>query len=221
MCGRFDLTASLGAVAAAFHAEPPEGLSLKPRYNIAPAQETVIVLGGGNVPRQLVSARFGLRPDWWTVAGRDLINVRTELLDEKPYFRKQVETRRCLIPATGFFEWRHEGRRKSPFRFLTRADGLLAMAGLFQVSDFGFRLSYSFAVLTCPANEIVSPVHDRMPVLLNEEGTALWLSSSADVKELRPCLSPAPEDYLRAYQVSSLVNDARIDRPELIEPFNE
>jgi putative SOS response-associated peptidase YedK len=60
-----------------------------------------------------------------------------------------------------------------------------------------------------------------MPVLLNEEGTALWLSSSADVKELRPCLSPAPEDYLRAYQVSSLVNDARIDRPELIEPFNE
>jgi putative SOS response-associated peptidase YedK len=215
MCGRFDLTVPLVRVAETFQAELTTTSLGGPRYNIAPTQETALIVG--ETHRQLVAGRFGLRPDWWS-APTDLINVRAESLAEKPYFAKLAASRRCLVPATGFFEWRHEGRKKTPFHFVPRAGGLLAMAGLYLVSDFGFRKSYSFAVLTCPASAAVADVHDRMPVFLNEEGIDAWLSGSSDPMALRNFLVSAPEEYLRFYQVSSLVNDPKHDGVEIAAP---
>lgn len=217
MCGRFDLTEPLARVAAAYGLTVPEGLAVKPHYNLAPSQDTVVVLGG-EAPR-LVLARFGLRPDWWATPGRDLINVRRESLVEKPYFSRLLSAHRCVIPATGFFEWHHEGRRKTPFRFVPRAGGLLSMAGLYLVNDFGFRQSYSFAILTCAANETLAPIHERMPVLLKDEGLAAWLSDQTPVAELLPWLVPAPDDDLRSYPVGPLVNRPETDEPSVITPL--
>lgn len=217
MCGRFDLTAPLDRVAKAFDAELVVTDLGGPRHNIAPSQETAMVIGGGT--HRLVAGRFGLRPDWWSPA-TDLINVRAESLAEKPYFAKLAAVQRCVIPATGFFEWRHDGKKKTPFHFVPREGGLLAMAGLYLVNDFGFRKGYSFAILTCPANGEVAAVHDRMPVLLNEDGVTAWLSAGADMPILRGLLNPAPEAYLRFYQVSSSVNDPKHDSPEVASPLS-
>jgi putative SOS response-associated peptidase YedK len=220
MCGRFDLTLPPGRVAEAYRAEVPEAFASKPRYNIAPTQEVPIVIGGGDgVGRRLVSARFGLRPDWWTLPS-DLINIRVESLTEKPYFARLVRTQRCVVPVTGFFEWYHEGRRRTPFRFVPRAGGLLSMAGLYLVNDFGYRKSYAFAVLTCPANEEMRPIHERMPVLLTDDGVAAWLGGEAATAELLPWLGPAPEGYLRSYPVGPLVNRSEFDGPEAIAPLS-
>ncbi|MDW7651110.1 MAG: SOS response-associated peptidase [Bacillota bacterium] len=192
---------------------------LVPRYNIAPTQ-TVPVIIDDNGP-QLKFFRWGLIPFWAKdkSIGNKLINARAESVHEKNSFRESFRRRRCLVPADGFFEWKNDGSVKKPFRF-TRYDGaLFAFAGLWDVwrAPEGEAVG-SFTIITTQANELVSPVHDRMPVILNREDEQTWLKpAGVNNDALRALLVPHKTDGLVCYEVSALVNSSRNNTPQVIE----
>jgi putative SOS response-associated peptidase YedK len=226
MCGRYILTAPSHALQRQF--DLTNARTLAPRYNIAPTQDAPVVRQrrepGGE--RLLHSLRWGL------VAadaenphdGAPLINLRAETVLDKPAFRAAFLKRRCLVPADGFYEWPQDGPPRQP-RLVTRCDGrLFALAGLWerwtpkeQVADAP-RFIDSFAILTTTANALLSPLHDRMPVILPEDAYGRWLDHEAAAAELRALLAPAPEWLLRYVPVGPRVNARREDDGELIEP---
>ena len=148
------------------------------------------------------------------------IHARAETAAEKPMFRDLIRRRRCLVPASGFYQWRRRGRGKQPYFVAVKGRPLFAFAGLYDEAEPGDGPPVaSFAVLTTAANALLAPIHDRMPVILHPEDEALWLSREiTDPRELEPLLRPFPSEELVAYQVATVVNDARRDGPELIEP---
>lgn len=223
MCGRFVLTTPADALAREFAALDP-GLALGARYNVAPLQNVVIVREADG-KRSLAMVRWGLLPAWTkdpALASR-LINARSETVAEKPSFRQAVKTRRCLVPACGFYEWKREGRRRQPWYFTSTRPRTLAIAGLWERwrSPEG-EIVETCCLITAPANALVAPVHDRMPVLLDESGCARWLDAGiTDAAPLQSLLVPAPEESLRAWPVSPAVGDARHDHSTNIEPIDE
>lgn len=218
MCGRYTQTADARTLAGRFRLAKV-GVDVRPRWNMAPGQEApVVVLEGG---RKLGLYRWGLVPSWAKdpSAGFKMINARADSVAEKPAFRGPFQRRRCLIPADGFYEWRKAGKAKVPVRF-TRADGApFAFAGLWDEwrSPEGDVLR-SYTVLTTEANALVSAVHDRMPVILTEEGEAAWLDPAASQADLRPLLSPFAPAAMTAREASSRVNSPRNDDPGLLTP---
>ena len=152
-----------------------------------------------------------------------MINARAETLAEKNAFKSAYRKRRCLIPADGFYEWLTDERGKRPV-WLTRPDAeLFAFAGVWaelkrRGSD---EVLHSCAIVTCPPNELIRPIHDRMPVILDPGTEAAWLDPSGSLEDLLGLLVPAPETALVAHEVGDLVNDVRKDGPELIEPREE
>ncbi len=223
MCGRFAFFSKGRALeemfGVAFAPEPA------PRYNIAPGQPVAVVRarpeGGG---REAAVVRWGLVPPWAKdpAIGNRMINARAETAAEKPAFRAAFRRRRCLVPADGFYEWAKAGARKQPY-FVRRRDGApLAIAGLWErwEGPDGSVLE-TCTLLTTEANELLAPIHDRMPVLLPSEAFAAWLNSSglppADAAAL---LRPAPPEPMDAYPVSLKVNDPSRDAPELILPLS-
>ena len=164
-------------------------------------------------------------PGRWAekASGRPLINARAETLQSQPAFRDAFQERRCLIPADGFYEWLVDERGKRPV-WLSRPDGeLFAFAGIWaalprQDTD---EVLHSCAIVTCPPNELIRPIHDRMPVILDPGSEAEWLDPERSGEELLELLAPAPEEALIAREVSDLVNDVREDGPRLLEPREE
>ncbi|HNZ97411.1 MAG TPA: SOS response-associated peptidase [Thermoanaerobaculia bacterium] len=220
MCGRYTLTASGQIVAEAFGlAQVP---ALAPRYNIAPTQLVPIVRAARGGGRELATVRWGLVPSWAKEAaiGNRLINARGETLAEKPAFRDSFRRRRCLIVADGFYEWQAVGRRKQPWHF-RRPDGApFAFAGLWaRWRDPAGGDLESCAIVTTAANALLAPVHDRMPVLLDPEGTATWLAASSPGERLSELLVPAPPATLMGTPVQLLVNDPRHDAPDCLLPL--
>lgn len=235
MCGRLVLTTPADALAAEFAASASAGLVLRPRWNIAPMTDVVVVRTTDGA-RSLAMLRWGLIPSWARdprIAAK-LLNARSETVAEKPSFREAVRKRRCIVPASGFYEWKRTGTRKQPWYFRpgdasrpmagTPASklgrGTLAMAGLWETwtSPDG-ELVETCCLLTTGANRLMAPVHDRMPVLLDEAGIDRWLdASTTDAKDLADLLHPPPEAALEAYPVSTAVNAVRNDGPTNIEP---
>lgn len=217
MCGRYTLAVSPAQLAARFGVAP---LELQPRYNIAPTQPAPVVRLGDD-GREMTLLRWGLIPSWANDAsiGARLINARSETVLEKPAFRTAFRRRRCLIPASGFYEWQATAAGKQPF-YITSVDGEpMAFAGLWEQwrAPDGALLE-SYTILTTAANAVVAPIHDRMPVILPPDLDALWLDPAADVSRLHAlCLNPPPV-ALRAYPVSRAVNQVRNDNEELIQP---
>ncbi|MBJ6723992.1 SOS response-associated peptidase [Geomesophilobacter sediminis] len=219
MCGRFALTL------------PPELLmelfglaslpSVAPRYNIAPTQAVAIIrkIDGG---RKLELVRWGLVPHWAKdlSIGAKLINARSETLATKASFREAFRSRRCVIPADGFYEWMTEGKKKVPW-FICRKDRQpVLFAGLWDrwVGPEQMVVE-SCTIVTTEANQTVRPLHDRMPVILGPEQAELWLSPDpASMESLSQLLVPAPEELLTSYQVNPLVNSAGHDDPACLEP---
>ena len=186
-------------------------------WNVAPGQVLPITrLKDGTVEH--VTARWGLVPFWAKdeKIGYKCINARAETIAATPAFKGAYRTRRrCLVPACGFYEWRKHPAGKQPF-YITSADGaLLAFAGLWDdwKKPDGERLT-TFTVLTCAPNELVRPLHDRMPVILRHDDYRTWLEAE-DPREL---LVPCPEDMLECFPVSSRVNSPKNDAPDLIAP---
>ena len=221
MCGRFNLTASGEEIAEAFDLEDVPHLA--PRYNIAPTQPVAVVrLDTRSGRRGLSALRWGLVPEGAPETERGHINARSETAWKKPSFRGAFAARRCLIPATGFYEWQRTGaKRRRPWLFAPGSGPLFAFAGLWEPPARA-GASPTCTILTTDANDVTRPVHDRMPVILPPESYAPWLSPKAgDAVALRPLLVPFPAGAMTARPVSSAVNNARFDDPACLGPEEE
>jgi putative SOS response-associated peptidase YedK len=217
MCGRYSLITSGHELAEVF--DLSQEFEWEAQYNIAPSQ-SVAVVRAGQGGRQIDRVRWGLIPSWAKDQniGNKLINARSETVAEKPSFRAAFRSRRCLIPADGFYEWKAAGNIKQPIRF-TRPDlKPFGMAGLWEswTSPEG-EIIETCTVLTTEANDVVGPVHHRMPVILAPPTFEQWLGEGvSDVSSLLPLLRSAPNDLLVATPVSQYVNDARHNDPQCI-----
>jgi putative SOS response-associated peptidase YedK len=204
-----------------FDAEPPPD-DLQPTYNLAPTDQAAVVVERGD-RRAIRAYRWGLIPSWAKdekIASK-LFNARAETLATSGAFRDSFRRRRCIVPADGFYEWQRSGGARRPF-LIQRTDGApLALAGLWS----GWRhpqteqLIRTFTIVTTSANHALSPIHDRMPVVLEPKDWSRWLDTTTDdIEELHGLLVPAPDDELLMYPVRPLVNNVRNNGPELIEP---
>jgi putative SOS response-associated peptidase YedK len=226
MCGRYTLTnPDPAGLRARFDILESLDVADPPRYNIAPTDPVLAVRRLDDGERDLGRLRWGLVPGRWAekASGRPLINARAETLQSQPAFRESFAERRCLVPADGFYEWITDERGKRPVWF-SRPDGdLFAFAGIWAaLSRKGTDdVLHSCAIVTTGPNDLIRPIHDRMPVLLAPDREADWLDPERPVDELISLLVPAADDALIAREVSDLVNDVREDGPRLIEPREE
>lgn len=186
-----------------------------PRYNIAPTDVVPVVRRRDDGQRELVMLRWGLIPYW----AKDekivysTINARAETVADKPAFREAFRRRRCIVPASGFIEWETIGKKKLPYHF-RRPDNLpLSLAGLWERWAKGGEPVESFTIIVTEANDLVRPMHDRMPVALNDEDIERWLDPVTSPEELQGMLRPADEDVLVKERVSTRVNNVRNDDP--------
>ncbi len=220
MCGRFAIAITVG-IEDRFGAKKPP-YEIRPRYNIAPSQTVPVVAGDPEIPaeREIVPMRWGLIPSWSKdeSAGYRMINARAETLRERPAFRAPLKHHRCLVPATGFYEWRPAGSRKVPYYVERRDHALFAFAGLYDIwRGAGGEPVKSFTIVTTAANDLIAPIHDRMPVVLPREGEDVWMRGGAlDPEELAHLLAPRPTPELEAYPVSPAVNNPANEGPDLI-----
>ena len=220
MCGRFTLTADQDSFEDRFSFTGFD-LGWVPSYNIAPTQEVLTVTNNGTENRAELM-RWGLVPSWAKdpKIGNRMINARAETLAEKPSFRTAFRRRRCLIVADGFYEWKREGKKKMPMLITAGSDRLFAFAGLWETwkqPDDSWLLTC--AIITTSANEFMTSIHDRMPVILPRESEALWLDpDEQDSAMLSELLLPYDSNQMEAYEVSTLVNSPRNNSPELIAP---
>ena len=220
MCGRFSLTADLGELARRFEFEG-NWSELEPNYNVAPTQDVLAVVGSEN-NRRGGFMRWGLIPQWARSAsiGSRMINARAETVAQKPAFRSAFRRRRCLIPADGFYEWQGVGKAKRPMRIEMESGEPFAFAGLWAVwKDPEGNAVPSCTIITTEANELLRPIHPRMPVILPREMEDFWLDRDVnDAAALSDVLMPYPSDLMKTYQVSTLVNSARNNSPEILTP---
>ncbi len=220
MCGRFTLHFPVELLAEIFGLTDLPGLV--PRYNIAPTQTAAVVRSSGKT-RSLDSLRWGLVPSWAkdSSIGSRMINARSESLPDKPAFRNAVRFRRCIVPASGFYEWKPEGSRKLPYYIRLSDGGPMGFAAVWEAwkTPEGSFLE-TFAILTTSANPLIAPIHERMPVILHPDAYGLWLDKDVNHPgQLLPLYLPYPADLLSLYPVSTLVNSPRNDRPACIEPL--
>jgi putative SOS response-associated peptidase YedK len=220
MCGRFTLRTDSASLAGQFQlADVPD---LPPRYNIAPTQEIAVVRHtNGSTTTALL--RWGLVPFWAKdpAMGAKMINARAETVAEKPAFRAAFQSRRCLILSDGFYEWQSmgTGRRKQPVYMHMRDQRPFAFAGLWESWQGQNDTLETCTILTTEPNELVRPIHNRMPVILRPEDYALWLDPGVREPEpLQACLQLYPSEALTAYPVSPYVNNVHNDDPQCVEP---
>ena len=207
MCGRFNLTATSQEITDHFE------LTRIPRhevmYNIPPGQKILNVIQLDDHSRKGVFLHWGLIPSW----SRDrkisshLINARSETLAEKPSFRSAFKKRRCLIPATGFFEWQQTASGKQPYQIRKTDNSLFAFAGLWEYWDNEGETIYSCTIITTEANEFMQPVHNRMPVIIDYQNYNLWLDKQPNPEELQRLLEPAEYKDFRLTTISTRINN--------------
>ena len=217
MCGRFTLSQPNNAIASAFNIAqiPP----LEPRYNIAPTQLIPSILSASGGEKQLQMLRWGLIPSWAKddKISAKLINARAETVSEKPSFKAAFKRRRCLIIADGFYEWQRQEKKKQPYYFRLQNAQLFAFAGLWeQWKSPDEDIINSCTILTTEANDLLRPIHDRMPVILESKDYGLWLDSEAQQPQLQQLLRPYQADLMTSYTVSTKVNNPKNNTPECI-----
>ena len=222
MCGRFTLTSPAQIIGETFGVEPPEGLAA--RYNIAPGQAIMALRRASAGSHEAFAfLHWGLVPSWSKEAPRDarMINARSETVAEKPSFRDAFRSRRCLIPLDGFFEWRREVGARQPYLIRRKDLAPFAIAGLWERwRRDGQKTLESCALLTTTPNELMQPIHDRMPVLLPPQAWERWLDPEMrDAEELRGLLRPAPAEEMEAFAVCSHVNNPRNDDSGCLERY--
>lgn len=223
MCGRYTLTCELDDFLAEFGIDGPTDLT--PRYNIAPTQYAPIIRNIDGLPK-LDALRWGLIPSWSKDAaiGARLINARSETADSKPSFRSAFKSRRCIAPASGFYEWKKTGgTRKQPYWVHLESDRPMAFAGLWEswTDEVGKPLE-TFTILTTDPNDTMRTLHDRMPALLDRDDFDAWLNlDESDVSRLKSILHPWRGELLALTPVGTRVNNVRNDDPALIEPATD
>jgi len=214
MCGRFSFVDFEG-IEERFQIETP---TLKPNYNVAPSQEVAVILNNGS--NHLAHFKWGLIPYWAKdpSIGHKLINARAETVDEKPSFKTCLQRGRCLIVADGFYEWKKEGSTKRPHRITLKDQDIFGFAGLWDTwkSPTGESVN-SCTIITTTPNELMEPLHNRMPVILPRDVEQVWLDQSiTDSTFLKSLLMPYPADQMIVYEVSPFVNSVKNNGPECL-----
>ncbi|WP_166828796.1 SOS response-associated peptidase [Thalassoroseus pseudoceratinae] len=217
MCGRFNLRTNLTVIADTFGVKPRQ-MELPLRFNIAPTQD-VLAIRQGDQERELFQPRWGLIPSWAKdpSIGNRMINARCETVAEKPSFRSAFKRRRCLIPATGFYEWKGKKSPKQPFHIHMQDDSVFGFAGLWETWKSPDGPTESCTIITTEPNSLTAEIHDRMPVILHEDDYTIWLTDD-EPDELRGLLMPYPADEMVAEPVSRHVSNARNEGPECLNP---
>ena len=225
MCGRFTLFASPEQLAEAF--DLPEPPILAPRFNIAPTQPVGIVrMDPATQQRMWALTLWGLIPSWSKdpSMGARMINARAEGVPDKPSFRAAFKRRRCIVPSSGFYEWRQVDKGKEPYFIAPADDGVFAFAGLWETwtGPDGGELQ-SCTIITTDANDVMSTIHNRMPVILDEADWAEWLGTGSEdtpayLSKLPHLLRPYDGKKMKLRPVSTYVNSPRNEGEKCIEP---
>lgn len=219
MCGRYSLI-FIDDLGKRFRIFDPM-LGIRSHFNIAPSQVMPVIVNHGH--NQMVMMQWGLVPQLAKDPKLSVhpINAKAETLAEKRLFRDLLRDKRCLVPASGFYEWKKEGTRKIPFYIRLKETPLFAIAGLYDVWYDAGRVAHpTYTIVTTAANELVSPLHDRMPAILMREDEDHWLTGgSLSAGEMKTVLGPYPAGAMEAYPVSSRVNSTDTDDERLIQPL--
>jgi|WetSurMetagenome_2_1015567.scaffolds.fasta_scaffold00814_17 putative SOS response-associated peptidase YedK len=218
MCGRFSIAVRIGYLSGRFGLCEPLDILL-PRFNIAPGEEVPVITGNGNI--RCVTMNWGLIPSWTTGERPAMapINARAEGLTEKKLFRTLLSEHRCIVPATGFYEWKKSGARKYPMYFRMKNQDIFGIAGLFDTwrAPDG-RIVRSFSIITTRPNSLVLPCHDRMPAILKRKDEKKWLTPGYAINdELATMLSPYPSDEMETYRVTKRVNNPSFKSEEAVK----
>jgi putative SOS response-associated peptidase YedK len=221
MCGRFTLRDPAKAYQAFLRRQVTD--LPEPRFNVAPGQKLPVIrpaTGGG---REIEELFWGFVPPWVDPGEKPspIINARSETAPAKPAFREAFRRRRCIVPADGFYEWRREGGGKAPYFFRLHNDRPFALAALWEEwHPRAGETVQTFCLLTTGANALLAPIHDRMPVMLDEAGAARWLEISREERpaDLAPLMQPFPDGAMESQAVNSWVNTAGHEGPRCLEP---
>jgi putative SOS response-associated peptidase YedK len=222
MCGRLTITTTDMEIAELFGLAYNLHMEQERRYNVAPSQP-IPVFRVASGTRELVRTRWGLIPHWLREekpAG--FVNARAETLTAKPAFRVSFRNSRCLVPASGFYEWKLAGGKKQPYYFRQAGGGLWTYPGIWDRWDGPEGTIDSVAILTVLANDLIQPPHDRMPAILEKEQFAAWLDPAESKGEhLLLMLLPFPAPRMECWTVSDRVNTATTDEPGMNDPVLE
>jgi putative SOS response-associated peptidase YedK len=225
MCGRARLSSDVSEIKLVFSIPPERPASnFAASWNVAPTDTLPIVRYDGSAgERSLDLMRWGLVPFWAKdiKVGFSNINAKAEGVEARPAFREAFQRRRCLVPLNNFYEWKKLGKDRQPYAVALASRRIMAMAGLWESwrSPAGERLR-SFAIVTTAANQLLAPVHDRMPVILGPENWPLWLGEvPADPVQLKALLAPYPADDMVIWPVDRRVGNVKNNDPSLIEPI--
>ncbi|MCH7689515.1 MAG: SOS response-associated peptidase [candidate division Zixibacteria bacterium] len=219
MCGRYVLAQDYEELKKRFGLELSD-FSMKPSYNIAPGQANPVISNGSG--RTIKAMKWGLIPHWAKdprIAYK-MINARSETVAEKPSYRDAFKSKRCLIPASGFYEWQKSAsdpKKKTPIHIRLKKSELFAFAGLWSLWKREDVEILTYTIITTDANEYLKEFHDRMPVILNQSDESKWLDHQTPSDELQSLLVPCAEERLEAYEVSKLVNSPENNTEECIQ----
>jgi len=223
MCGRCTLHSIVKEIKERFKVEQAEIL-FQPSYNIYPSHPVLAVVKDEAGERQLKEFLWGLVPPWAPEPVEGMPNARAEGVDVKSSFRGAFRKRRCLVVADGFYEWRREGKTKTPFYIRLKTGKPFGFAGLYETwrprpESPLQREVQTYTIITTEPNELMKPIHNRMPVIMPEKAEDLWLDPKIDnIPTLRSLLRPYPEGEMEVYEVSTLVNSPKNNTPECIAP---
>ena len=217
MCGRYSIAAKAEKLKKRFDVDVTE--QYKPKFNAAPTQLLPVITSES--PEGFSFFHWGMLPAWSNnrAVSTKLINARAETVSEKASFKMAFQRRRCIVPADGFYEWKALGKKtKVPYRFVMNNLEPFAFAGVWdEFETEKGEILHTFTIITTQANELVMPIHDRMPVILTPETEKIWLKNGSTDKELIQILQPYDDTQMEAYTVSSRVNNAANDDPEIIK----
>lgn len=218
MIDRYSITASPEKISERFAVDVPQ--YYKPHYNACPTQLLPVITAAA--PKGISTFYWGTSPEWSKdkALSEKIINVRIESINERAPLRRNLMKGRCLIPADGFCAWKQTGKKTFiPYRFVRKDQELFSMAGFWEeYEDTDGNEIQTFSILTLTANELVSPIHARMPVIFDKKSEQQWMEPDASEAQLLSLLTPYPAEQMNLYTVSPRIHDASINVPSLIAP---
>lgn len=221
MCGRFVLKDNIEDLSSCFQIDNVDDLLLEARYNIYPGQNVPVIIMEER--KKFVMMRWGLVPSWSNdpLIGFQMINARAETLSQKPSFKNSFKKHRCIIPCSGFYEWKKVDKKtKVPYFIRLRNGTPFALAGLWDRWNKDGGYLTTFTIITTTPNNIIEPIHDRMPVILKSENHDMWINPDiTDTENISDFLKPYPSEEMELYEISTFVNNPKNDSPECIEPI--
>lgn len=221
MCGRFIRTTPIERYSALFSA--PSSVELKASYNIAPSSQILLARNNAKGGRELVALKWGLVPSWSREPKTEYstINARAETIDEKPTFKSAFKSRRCLIASDGFIEWQKNSDGTKQPHFISLVDSKpFAFAGIWERWELEGQWLESCSIIVTQANELMKPIHDRMPVILSPDYYDAWMNGKeTNTSNLKSLLVPYPSDRMKAYPISTLINSPRNNHSDLMLPL--